>query len=240
MPLEALLADVRALRADSAMEYCNYLRSPGMKSYFQDIFGLQPTFTWSCGEDIPDCDKSIVPVQPSVESSSNASGSHCEIMTASRDKGSHIYGLGSVCTFPNRQSLQTVPAQACKHYFGKELTEPSNLSDYDVNACGYYRLPADSYAAIDTGEPEVTLAIHAVISGPTSARTGWEICFSKFGENQTTPSMQLSMDLEAMESELIQESNQASDDGALPHLGEQPTTPVAQAMLGATAVESLT
>ena len=52
-----------------------------------------------------------------------------------------------------------------QHLFGKELTD-------DVNACGYYRLPADSYAAIDTGEPEVTPAMHAVISGPTSARTG--------------------------------------------------------------------
>ena len=31
------------------------------------------------------------------------------------------------------------------------MTEPSNLSDYDVNACGYYRLPADSCAAIDMG-----------------------------------------------------------------------------------------
>ena len=73
-------------------------------------------------------------------------------MTASRDKGSHMYGLESVCTFPNRQSLQMAPAPACKHCSGKELTEPSNLSDHDVNAGGYYRLPADSYAAIDMGK----------------------------------------------------------------------------------------
>ena len=33
--------------------------------------------------------------------------------------------------------------------------------------------------------------------------------------------MQFRMDLEAMESELIPESTQASDDGALLHLGEQ-------------------
>ena len=52
---------------------------------------------------------------------------------------------------------------ACKYCFGKERADPSNLSDYDVNACGYYRLPADSYAAIDMGEPEVTPAMHAVI-----------------------------------------------------------------------------
>ena len=39
------------------------------------------------------------------------------------------------------------------------------------------------------------------------------------------------MDLEAMESELIPEFTQASDDGALLHLGEQTTTPIAQAML---------
>ena len=56
----------------------------------------------------------------------------------------------------------------------------------------------------------------------------------------TTPSMQLRMDLEAMESELIQESTQASNDGALLHLGEQTTTPIAQAMLGTvTAVVEL-
>ena len=54
--------------------------------------------------------------------------------------------------------------------------------------------------------------MHAVISGPTSAQTGGEICFSNFGENTTTPSMQLHMDLEAMESELIAEYTQTSDD----------------------------
>ena len=68
-------------------------------------------------------------------------------------------------------------------------------------------------------EPEVTPAMHAVISGPTSVRTGWEICFSNFSDDMTTPSMQLLMDLEAMESQLIPESTQASDDGALLHLG---------------------
>ena len=146
-----------------------------------------------------------------------------------------MYGLGSVCTFPNRQSLQMAPAPACKHCFGKELTQPSNLSDYDVNAC--YRLSADSCVAIDMGEPEVTAAMYAVISGSMSALTGGEISFSKFDENMTTPSMQFRMDLEAMESELISESTQASDDGALLHLGEQTTTPIAQAMPGATAVE---
>ena len=41
-----------------------------------------------------------------------------------------------------------------------------------------------------------------------------------------------------MESLHILEFNQASYDGAL-HLGEQPTTPIAQAMLGATAVECI-
>ena len=53
----------------------------------------------------------------------------------------------------------------------------------------------------------------------------------------TTPSMQLRMDLEAMESELIPESTQASDGGALLHLGEQTTTPIAQAMLRTAVVE---
>ena len=79
----------------------------------------------------------------------------------------------------------------------------SRDKDHDGNAGGYYRLPADSYAAIDMGKPEVTPAMHAVISGPTSTRTGGEIRFSKIDETMTTPSMQLRMDLEAMESELI-------------------------------------
>ena len=94
---------------------------------------------------------------------------------------------------------------------------------------------------MDMGEPEETPApaMHAEISGPTPARTCGEICFSDFGENVTTPSMQLSRDLEAIESELIAESTQASDNGALLHLGDQPTTPIAQAMLGATAVECI-
>ena len=91
------------------------------------------------------------------------------------------------------------------------------------------------------GEPEVTpaQAMHAVISGPTSARTGGEIDFSNFCENRdmNTPSIQLCMNLEARENELIPESTKASNDGALLHLGEQPTTPIAQAMLGATVVE---
>ena len=187
MRLEARLADVCALRAASAVDYCDYLQSPGMRPCFPDDFSQMQTFTWTGGEYTPDCDKSTVQVQPSVESSSNASASHYKITTASRDKGSNMYGLGSLCTFPNRQSLQMAPAPACQHCFGKELTEPSNLSDYDVNACKYYRLPADSYAAMDMGEPEVTPAMHAVISGPTSARTGGESRFSKFGENMTTP-----------------------------------------------------
>ena len=85
----------------------------------------------------------------------------------------------------------------------------------------------------------MTLAMNALISGPSSARTGGEICFSSLGENTTTPSMQLIMDMEAMESKLILESAQASDDGALIHLGQEPTTPVGQAMLAATAVECI-
>ena len=40
-----------------------------------------------------------------------------------------------------------------------------------------------------------------------------------------------------MESILIPKSSQASDDGALLHLGEQTTTPIAQAMLGTAVVE---
>ena len=56
MRLEAQLADVRALRAASAMEYCDHLQSSGMMPDFPDISSesnLQP-FTWTGGEDIPD------------------------------------------------------------------------------------------------------------------------------------------------------------------------------------------
>ena len=77
--------------------------------------------------------------------------------------------------------------------------------------------------------------------GPTSVRTGGEICLPDFCENMTTLSMQLIMDSEAIESELIPESTQPPEVGALlqVHLGEQPTTPIAQAILGATAVECI-
>ena len=104
MRLNARLADARARRAASAAEYCDYLQSPGMTRtpFFPDDFSQMPTFTWTGGKYIPDCDKSTVQVLSSVESSLNALASHYEIMTASRDKGSHIYGLGSECTFPNR------------------------------------------------------------------------------------------------------------------------------------------
>ena len=47
----------------------------------------------------------------------------------------------------------------------------------------YFRLLADSHAAIDMGEPEATPAKHAVISDLTSVRTGREHCLSNFGEN---------------------------------------------------------
>ena len=80
-----------------------------------------------------------------------------------------------------------------------------------------------------------------VISCPTSAQTGWEFCLSNFGENTTTstPLTQLRTDSEAMESVLISGSTQASNDRALLHLGEQPTTSIAQVTLGAAAVECI-
>ena len=97
MRVEARLADARALCAVSAVEYCDYLQSPGMMPCCLDDFSQMQTFTWTGREYIPDCEstgKSTVEVQPIVESSLNASVSHCEIMTASsRDKGSHIYGI---------------------------------------------------------------------------------------------------------------------------------------------------
>ena len=162
MPLQARLADDRALNAASAMEYCNYLQSFGMISYFQDISSLQPT-------------------TPDVYM--DRRGGHSKLL----------------------------------------LT-----------------LPADSHAAIDSGELQVTPAKHAVISDPTPAQTGGKTCLSDFGENTDTPSTQLRMFSEAMaENVLIPESTQVSDDGELPHLGEQPATPIAQAMLVAMVVECI-
>ena len=117
-----------------------------------------------------------------------------------------------MCTFPNHQSLQSVPASACKHCFGKELTELDDGSDYYVNACGHYRLLANTHTAIDMGEQEATAEMHAVISGPTPAGTGWEMSLSSLGEKTTTPSRELCKDPGAMESVLILESTQASDD----------------------------
>ena len=68
---EARLADA------CDVENCDHLWSLGTIPYIQDNFGLQLTFTWTGGEDIPDSDKSTVKVQPSVESTSIASESHC-------------------------------------------------------------------------------------------------------------------------------------------------------------------
>ena len=76
---------------------------------------------------------------------------------------------------------------------GQSLVETSELFLFETSSsCGV--------AFIYYTKPEITAVMHAVILGPTSARTGGEIRFSKFGENMTTPSKQLRMDLEAMES----------------------------------------
>ena len=79
----------------------------------------------------------------------------------SRHKGLHMYGgqkntmawdpCHGPCVPSPTATVFKLHQHACKQCFGKEMTEPSNLSDYDVNACGYYRLPADSCAAIDMG-----------------------------------------------------------------------------------------
>ena len=65
MRLNARLVDARARRAASAAEYCDYLQSPCMTPCLPDDFSQMPTFTWTVGEYIPDCDKSTVQVQPS-------------------------------------------------------------------------------------------------------------------------------------------------------------------------------
>ena len=72
-------------------------------------------------------------------------------------------------------------------------------------------------------EQETTPVMPDVISCPKS---GGQICLSISVRTlllHPIPSMQLQMDSEATESVLISESTQASDDGALLHLGEQPT-----------------
>ena len=205
------------------------------------ILSQQPTSTWSqchgqAGRTFqsPDCYKSTVQVQPSVEISLNASASHYEIMTALRDKV-HRSMAWDPCV-PSESSNGTSIGVQTLFWNG---TDCADGSDYDVNACWYYRLPADSYAAIDMGEPEATPVMRAVISCLMSALTGGENCLY-FGESTTTPSTQLrQIHSEAMESLLISGSTTACDDGALLHLGEQPTTPIAQAILGATAVECI-
>ena len=75
---EARLADVRAT---FAVEYCDPLLSSSMMPYFLYIFSPQPTSTWIGGENIPDCYKSTVQVQPSVQSSSNVLVSHLAATT---------------------------------------------------------------------------------------------------------------------------------------------------------------
>ena len=160
------------------MEYSDPLWSLGTIPYFPDNFGLRSTFTWA-GGDIPDRDKATVRLLKFnqvcgklFECVGEPQAPHNEIMTASRDKGSHTYGLGetkvhtcmskafaerqrfthvwsrTVLTFPKRQSLQTVPQWAGRHCFGKELTELSNGSDYDVNACGYWQRTSDRKSVV--------------------------------------------------------------------------------------------
>ena len=83
--------------------------------------------------------------------------------TVTRDKDSHMYGMGSVCSFPNRQSLQMVPALVRNHCFGKEQAEIDHGPDNNLNACGFYSSSVDSYAAIDIDMPKVTPVMHVVI-----------------------------------------------------------------------------
>ena len=113
--LEARLADVRAA---SAVEHCGPLPSQGMMLYFPVIFSPQPKSTWTGGEDIPECYKSTIQVQPSMESSSNVLASHYEIMTASRDKGSQIrVYLSQQAESSNGTSI------GVQTLFGKELSD---------------------------------------------------------------------------------------------------------------------
>ena len=70
------------------------------------------------------------------------------------------------------------------------------LMDQTTTSTPAVTLPVDSYATIDMSEPESTQVKHAVISGPTSVGTCWEIWLSDFCENMTTPSTQLRMDSE--------------------------------------------
>ena len=48
-------------------------------------------------------------------------------------------------------SVESSSNTLANHY--EIMTVPRD-KDYDVNACRYYRLPEDSYAAIDMGKPE--------------------------------------------------------------------------------------
>ena len=64
-------------------------------------------------------------------------------------------------------------------YFGEplrlyEITTASRDEDYDVNASGYYRLPADSYAAINMGKQKVT---------PACCNFGSDVCADWRGDS---------------------------------------------------------
>ena len=105
--LEAQLADVRAA---SAVEYYDLLLSPCMIPYFPNMMPYFP----NTADVYMDRRGGHSRLLQDISSSSTKRGklfecsvSRYEIMTASRVKGSNMYGLGSVCTF---QSLQTVPA----------------------------------------------------------------------------------------------------------------------------------
>ena len=80
------------------------------------------------------------------------------------------------------------------------------------------------------GELEETPVIHAVISDPTSSRTGGEICLSNFGENATTLSTKLCMEVIERDHRIAFFGNYSSlrrrNTTSFPKFGEQPTTPI--------------
>ena len=119
--LEARLAIVCAA---SAVEYCDPLWSPCMMPYFPDISSPQPTSAWT-GAVWRGGHSRLLQVN---SSSSTKRGKLFEcvgeplrdIKGVERQRFTDVWPgnlLGSVFTFPNRQSLQTVPASACKHCF---------------------------------------------------------------------------------------------------------------------------
>ena len=135
--------------------------------------------------------------------------------TGGEDIGDQFYGTSTFTSCKRWCRCQHIGAVASTFRQDPESTQSAYAFDTKWNlimgqittstpvgftACLWTAMQPSTYS--DMGETEATPVIHAGISCPTSTQTGWEISLSNFGENNTTPSMQLRMDSEAMDAYL--------------------------------------